>query len=138
MADQSLASAPMSMSSSTWREGLLFRPVVFDNQVLVRVMRSCITSAERVTREEGKTERKIRLTSLEYVLEAHVKGCVGVGCEDGSLLAGDVSRAAVLVTDGISDLYGDRWVSQHFDLRRKRGRYCFGGIGLGRTCMLTV
>lgn len=91
----------------------------------------------RLSRRRPSTgARKERLTSLEYVLEAHIEGGVGVRREYGSLLAGDVSRAAVLVTDGVSDLQGGRYGQGQHEKKRKKS--CFPGIRHGRTCMLTV
>lgn len=55
-----------------------------------------------VSCKEGMVGR--RRTSGQDILEADVKGCVGQGGKDGSLLAGDVLRFSVLVAHGIHNL----------------------------------
>ncbi len=47
---------------------------------------------------------KKKRTAVEEVLVAHVKGRVGVRCKDDFRLADYVTRLAVLVAEGITDL----------------------------------
>lgn len=56
----------------------------------------------RIGAQQGVGE--VSHTTSEYVLEANVKGGVGVRGEDGPRLSHNVSGTTVLVADGISNL----------------------------------
>lgn len=89
MADQSRASAPISMSNSTWRVGL----GVF---AVVRV--SWGVDGQAAGRQ-GHT------SSSQGIFEADVEGCVRKTCECHSLLACDILWSAIVIANCIFDLY---------------------------------
>lgn len=58
-------------------------------------------------------------TASKDVLEAHIKGGVGVRCKDGSGLSNDISRASILVANGIANLNKNNRAALAFPLYNK-------------------
>ena len=65
-------------------------------------------SGERKGQGEEEREEQAKRTSSKDVLKAHVKRRVGVRGKGISVLAGDVSRSAVVVSDCVFDLQHER------------------------------
>ena len=115
MADQSRASAPISMSSSMWRVGL--RTVPGDG---VSGRFEGVKEGGNQGRERGRCfspwDNKeiiwlwgwgILLTSRsELVLKANIKSRVGVRSKCHSRLAGNILGSAVFIAYGVLDLFG--------------------------------
>lgn len=93
IADQSFASAPISMSSSTWRLGL---STYLAGDVSIR-------KALKFAQKRGVGGGFLH-TSGQNILEAYFERGVGVRREDCPLLARDVLGLPVIVADRVPDL----------------------------------
>lgn len=101
MADQSRASAPMSMSSSTERERWP-EAIRFEYATLGYLNRGIYTE-NKLGNQEGPSD--LLTSANRNVLKAHVKCSIRPGGKGLSFLANDVLGSAVIISHRVFDLY---------------------------------